>query len=237
MAHIRNAVIFRHSLGDGPGTIADVLSDRGVDMNLIDTFDADKSSFDPFAPDLLVVLGGSCGVYQNDLYPFLKDEMKIVRARIDAGRPVLGICLGAQIIAGSCGERVYVGSNGRELGWYELQINETGRNSPARHFDASLTRVMQLHGDTFDLPPGATLLASTEQYQNQIYSIGTHVLAFQCHVELNARIMKSWCVELAHSASSGSVDLPALRNDTEKFLPLMRDQMRLALNEWLDALA
>ncbi|WP_435640687.1 glutamine amidotransferase-related protein [Micavibrio aeruginosavorus] len=237
MSTIRNATIFRHSMSDGAGTIADVLVDRGADITLIDTFDHDFSGLDPLKPDLLVVLGGACGIYQRDLYPFLNHEIDAVRARIDAGRPTLGICLGAQMIAAACGEDVYKGPRGEELGWHDLALTDAGKNSVARHFDHTATRVMQRHGDTFNLPKRATRLASTVKYENQIYAIENHVLAFQCHVEVTPRIMHSWSVGLAHRAASGDLDLNGLRADTAHWLPKMQAQTRLCLNEWLDQLS
>jgi GMP synthase-like glutamine amidotransferase len=86
-----------------PGTILSVLQNRGIDPRIIFTASEDISNFDPLAPDLLVVLGGAPGVYQSEEYPFLKDEAKVLEKRLAADKPTLGICLGAQLMAGCPG--------------------------------------------------------------------------------------------------------------------------------------
>lgn len=231
---IRNATIFRHSIPDSSGTIGQVLRQRDVDITLVDSFFEPLHHFDPLAPDLLVVLGGACGVYQAEHYPFLKDELNIIRRRLEADRPTLGICLGAQLMAGALGQNVYKGAQGPEIGWYDITVNEEGRASVVRHFDSGFTQVMQWHGDTFDLPPQATLLASSPQYPNQIFSVGKRGMALQCHIEVTPYLLQNWFVGAAHAVHDGRIDLGGLRADTEKWSLIMQSQAELFLNEWLD---
>lgn len=231
---IRNATIFRHSIPDSSGTIGQVLRQRDIDITLVDSFFEPLHHFDPLAPDLLVVLGGACGVYQSDHYPFLKDELNIIRRRLQADRPTLGICLGAQLMAGALGQKVYKGAQGSEIGWHAITMNEKGRDSVVRHFDFDRTHVMQWHGDTFDLPPEATLLATGTNYQNQIFSIGKRAIGLQCHIEVTPYLLQNWFVGAAHAVHDGKVDLPVLQADTEKWSLIMQAQAELFLNEWLD---
>lgn len=234
MNDIKTATVLRHSTAGHSGTITDVLSERGVEITMSDVFDTGLDVENAINTDLLIVLGGECGVYQNDLYPFLKDEMNIIRQRIDAGRRVLGVCLGAQLVATSCGGRAYQGPTGDEIGWRPLVLSDAGKQSMARHLAADLTYVPERHRDTFDLPPGATLLASTQQYENQIFAIGNHVLGFQCHIEVTPYIARDWNVALASAARLGMVDLDVFRADTDKWLGKLQGQARIALNEWFD---
>jgi GMP synthase (glutamine-hydrolysing) len=119
----------------------------------------DLAALNPLTNDQWVVLGGPIGVYEQDAYPFLRDELRLLQARLAAGRPTLGICLGCQLIAQALGGWVYPGSS-KEIGW-KLSMLEAGRTSPLAAF-ADGTPVLHWHGDTFDLPDvrqGAVALA------------------------------------------------------------------------------
>lgn len=231
---IKTATVFRHILDNGPATIAKVLSERDVAITLMDTFEGGLDHFDPLGPDLLVVMGGSCGVYQADDYPFLKDEMRIIKARLQADRPTLGICLGAQLMAASLGARVYKGAQGPELGWFPLVLTEAGRQMEIRHFDPAITPVMQWHGDTFDLPDGAVLLAGTPKFPHQVFQVGQNALALQCHVEVTGPIVRGWSVGAASAVESGDLDLPGLLKDTKQWADIMQKQTERFLRDWLD---
>ena len=127
------------------------------------------------------MLGGPIGIYEVDRYPFLKDELAIIEAAVKKGVPVIGICLGCQALAAVLAARVYPGKQ-KELGWDEMTLTKEGKASPLGAIDG--VRVLNWHGDTFDLPVGATRLASTAITPNQAFTYGPKVLALQFHVEL-----------------------------------------------------
>ncbi len=231
---IRTATIFRHMLDNGPATIASVLRERDVDMTFIDTFADSLDHFDPLAPDLLVVLGGTPGVYQADDYPFLHQERKIIERRLRADRPTLGICLGAQLMAAALGAKVYKAPQGPEIGWLPIHVNDAGQDSAVRYLDADYTRVMQWHGDTFDLPVGAVLLASSDAFPNQAFQWGHNGLALQCHIEVTGKTVKSWGVAAAADVANGTFDLGALTKATDEWSDVMRQQTEIFLHDWLD---
>lgn len=231
-----NVVAFRHTICDGLGSLAGALEKAGADYTYLDTYYQDIADFDALAPDLLIVLGGAPGVYQAALYPFISDEIKAIEKRLAAGLPVLGICLGAQMMAKALGANVYVGEPGPEKGWFPLTVNEAGKNTPVRHLDGSQTSMLHWHGDTFDLPQGATLLASSAQYKNQVYSWGDHGLGLQCHAEVTPTILKSWMVNAAGDVAEGRLDLEKLRRETETHAPGLMTQAERFLLEWLAGL-
>lgn len=231
---IRTATIFRHVLDNGPATIADVLRERDVEIKFIDTFSESIDHFDALSPDLLVVLGGAPGVYQEDDYPFLKQERTIIQKRLEADRPTLGICLGAQLMASALGSKVYPGPKGPEVGWGTIQMTEAGLESALRVLSSDFTRVMQWHGDTFDLPPGAVLLASSDKYANQIFQWGRNGLALQCHIEVTSKIVHAWGVNAAQNVLNGVLDLKKLHADTDEWAGIMQQQAEIFLHDWLD---
>ena len=220
-------------IADGLGSLRDCLNEAGLEIQVIDTYIDDPASFDPLSPGLLIVLGGPCGVYQADLYPFLNAEIKILEKRLAADLPTLGVCLGAQMMAKALGREVYPGKQGREAGWHPLTVNEAGLKTPVRHLDKKYTSMAQWHGDTFDLPQGAALLASSEMYRNQVFSWGRNGMALQCHAEINPQIMGGWLVGAAPAAARNEIDIRKLRAQTQEYGATLVRQTALFMREWL----
>lgn len=230
-----SVVILRHTLHRGRlGNFVSTLERRGFSYRFIECFDADLDDFDALAPELVIVTGGAPGVYQADIYPFLAQEIKILEKRLAADRPTFGICLGAQLMAAALGARVYPGENGIERGWCEVHVTEAGQDTPVRNFDASKTKVMQWHQDTFDLPQGAILLATSKQYQQQAFSYGEKALAVQFHPEMNAHTIKGALAGEAYSAARGTIDVVAMRKETDLYVETMIRQAHQFMDEWLD---
>lgn len=186
------ATIFRHAAYSSLGSLSAVLEKAGMEYRYIDLYREESPDFDPYDPDLLIVLGGSMGVYDVDEFLFLKYEIDILEKRLAEDLPTLGICLGAQLIAKALGSDVFLGEQGREQGWHPLRVLEEGQKTAIRHFDSRHTNMLHWHGDTFDLPEGTTLLASSDQYENQIFCYGENTMAFQCHAEGTADMLQKW---------------------------------------------
>lgn len=181
-------------------------------------------------PDLLAVLGGPIGAYEDDLYPWLKDEIAYIAARLRAQKPTLGICLGAQLMARALGARVYPGP-AKEIGWKPL-ARADGLLAPL-----SGHPVLHWHGDTFDLPQGAVHLASTDICRNQAFSLGRHGLAFQFHPEASGQGFERWLIGHAcEIAATPDVTVAGLRADTARQASTALEKGRQVLCSWLAGL-
>ena len=130
----------------------------------------------------LVVMGGPMGVYETDKYPFLAHECRLIAELIRRERPVLGVCLGAQLLARALGARVFPG-HGPEIGFGSVELTKEGKEDPLFGPSGPSFPVFHWHGDTFELPEGATLLASSTQYPHQAFRFGDYAYALQFHIE------------------------------------------------------
>ena len=221
----------RHVQFEDLGSFAPWFAQSGLQVEYLDAGVDALAGVDVLSPALVVVLGGPIGAYQDALYPFLRDELALIRARLDAGRPLLGICLGAQLIARALGARVYPGP-AVEIGWQGLTLTEAGRASPLAALDGGLTSMLHWHGDTFDLPDGAVRLASTPACANQVFALGAHCLAFQCHPEVDSARLEAWLIGHASELAHHGIDLAALRRDAGMHGERLRQQALQCLAAW-----
>jgi GMP synthase-like glutamine amidotransferase len=169
----------QHVPFEGTGSIEKWLDAAGYAISCTRLFES------PIFPgieefDLLVIMGGPMSVNDESLFPWLVQEKQFIQNAIRAGKRVLGICLGAQLIANAMGSRVY--PNGvKEIGWFPVQALDSGNVSVFR-FPPSL-KVFHWHGETFELPSGAVRLARSEACENQAFQLGTSVIGLQFHIE------------------------------------------------------
>ncbi|KUO57918.1 MAG: hypothetical protein APF80_10040 [Alphaproteobacteria bacterium BRH_c36] len=186
----RRAVALRHVSFEGLAILAPLLETRGYEIEICDAVDIGSQKADIIGADLLIVLGGPVGAYETDCYPFLRDEIDGVAKRLAERRPTLGICLGAQLMAVALGARVYPG-RAKEIGWAPVTLSMHGAASPLTALDGCVS-VLHWHGDTFDLPPAATRLASTPITAQQAFSLGRNALALQFHGETDGTDIEHW---------------------------------------------
>jgi GMP synthase (glutamine-hydrolysing) len=182
-----------------------------------------------------VVLGGPIGVYGQQDYPFLKDEIACIGQRLAARKPTLGICLGAQLMAAALGARVFPGQNGKEIGWSPIQAAPNAH--PPEWFAPLLSpglSVFHWHGDTFDLPKGARYLAKTERYENQAFAIDDFALALQFHPEVTADGLESWYVGHACELHHAGIQVQSLRSAARKYAPALEEAAAQFWKLWLD---
>jgi GMP synthase (glutamine-hydrolysing) len=234
--NVKGALVLTHLSQEGSCSLGRILIERGFRVKTLNVPQKGIDDIDPLKPDLLVVMGGPVGVYQADDYPFIGQEIEILKARLAADKPTIGICLGSQMMAKALGSNVYPGAAGKELGWYPLQVSAAGQDSPARYLDGAHTQMFNWHGDTFDLPEGVELLASSAQYANQIYTHGHNALGLQCHPEVMAQQLQEWFVMFTGQITGPDalVKIETLRAETAEHVGRLNTQAGLFFHEWLD---
>ncbi|NMG39260.1 glutamine amidotransferase [Chelativorans sp. ZYF759] len=230
---VKTVQAIRHIGFEDLGSFAAPLREAGYDIEYIDVAERDPATLDPLGADLLVVLGGPIAVYDHDAYPVVTEEIGLLRARLAADRPTLGICLGAQLMAAALGARVYPGP-AKEIGWSALDLSDTASPNPL----AALrdVPVLHWHGDTFDLPEGSTLLASTALCTNQAFSRGPNVLGLQFHPELLGARFEHWLLGHANELASAGIDPITLRRDAQRYADDLETAGAAMLTDWLSYL-
>lgn len=229
----REALVFQHADHITLGNFEPVLREHGYDIRIVDVTSESIRDIDPAAADLLIVLGGEMGVYEAEQHPHLVDELAFIRARIDAEKPLFGVCLGAQLMAGSLGGRNYKGKK-PDLGYQDIQLTEAGLASPLRHVAG--VGMLEWHGDHFTLPDEATLLGTSVAYPNEAFAIGDFAIGVQFHPEVTAPMHEVWTQNSSDLFAEEGIDPQEWRAMGREKNPAMQVASRAMLSEWLDGL-
>jgi GMP synthase (glutamine-hydrolysing) len=187
-------IVLRHATAEGLGLLANALRDYGVHHRYLDVARGDALPKDIRTVGGVIVLGGPMAAYDAERHPFLQAESAFVEKVIETGRPVLGVCLGAQLIAQVLGARVYAGER-REVGWGPIELTDDGKDDPLFAGLGDSFTVFHMHGDTYELPPDATNLARSPMYEQQAFSLGDTVYGFQFHLEFTEPIIQRLATE------------------------------------------
>ena len=181
---------------------------------------------------LTIILGGPIGVYETEDYPFLIEEIEGLKQRLNANKPTIGICLGAHLIAHALGAKVYAGHQ-KEIGWSPLEIKNLDQN-PLSGLEN--IHVLHWHGDTFDLPSQATLLASSEIYPNQAFAVGNNILALQFHLEINQHSFEKWLIGHTCEIRHAGLSIPQLRQANLDYAEQLESKCRAIIEFFLEKL-
>lgn len=225
----KTALIIRHVPYEGIAGFRDPIEADGYVLDRIDVSDPAFAQMDLTAPDLVIAMGGPMGVYEHEAHPWIACEIDRLRRRLDADRPTLGVCLGAQMLAAALGARVYPGEQ-QEIGFHPVSpvVSETPLDALGN------LPVLHWHGDTFELPRGTEWLARSERCDHQAFRRGNTVLALQFHAEMgiDPRI-DHWIENSADEIAALGLSGPALRAQYDEIGPQCVAAGQEMIRRWL----
>ena len=221
---MRKAVVLKHVEFEGPSRIATLLAERECSIDTRSLYRGDPVPTRLSQDQLLIVMGGPMGVADVDRpeYPFLKRELELLRSCIAIGSPVLGVCLGAQLLAHATGARVYPMQQGDqrmyEVGWAPVRFHHATGDAVLAGIPNEAA-LLHWHGDTFDLPRGAQQLASTDACAQQAFRLGQRSFGLQFHCETSTEDVQAWLAadDGFITAANGEDAASSIRRDTARY--------------------
>ncbi len=227
--------VLQHIYCETPGTISDCLLSAGIDMHFVRTFERNPipSSLDTQAG--LIVMGGPMSVYDHEQFPFLLEEQRLIEKALKDDKPVLGVCLGSQLLAATLGAEVKSGAQ-KEIGWYPVTLAESAaidalwKELPAR-FTA-----YHWHGDVFDLPQGAVSLASSELTPCQGFRYGANAYGFLFHMEVTEKIIKNMVAEFQDELEEQCITADSIIQKTRDYLSELQTVGGKVFQRWAKSL-
>ncbi|MDD5155363.1 MAG: type 1 glutamine amidotransferase [Candidatus Omnitrophica bacterium] len=221
----KEILFIKHIDIEGPGSIEEFFSATGRPLKTVDLSCAGHLPDDLSGIAAVISLGGPMNVYEEGKYPFLKEEDGFLKMALRQGIPILGICLGAQLLAKACGAKVKKATV-EEIGWRSVSLTRSGRGDPLFKGLDSRLDVLQWHQDTFEIPEGGIRLAESGDCLNQAFKIGRNAYGIQFHIEVTARMIESW---LARYSPEGCLELKPeeMLKETRKRKEVFKEQTEI----------
>jgi GMP synthase-like glutamine amidotransferase len=232
----RRVLVLQHAAPEGPGLIARAVEARELAIQIVRSFEGERVPADVGDAVGLVVLGGPMSVHDADRFPYLRQEMKLIEQGMKAGCPVLGVCLGSQLLASVLGARV-VKAPRKEVGWHRVTLNDDGLADPVFKGSESSFMGFHWHGEIFSLPQGATSLARSELTSHQAFRYGTSVYGILFHLEVTQEIIEAMAAAFAAELAELGETTSSLLSDSADHLAPLAERGGRALAVWADFLA
>lgn len=231
---MKTALIIRHVPHEGVAGYRQPIEDAGYDVLRVDVTDPGFATLDLREPDLLIMMGGPMGVYEQERFPWIACQRRRLALRLEADRPTLGVCFGAQMMASALGAEVHLGP-AKEVGFHPVQIHEHAADGPLRHLRE--VPVLHWHGDTFTRPEGVEVLASSRLYEHQAFRRGKNLLALQFHAEMGEDPrFDDWMEQWPEAVVEAGGCPRALRRAHDELGPGAVAAGRAMIADWLTAL-
>jgi GMP synthase (glutamine-hydrolysing) len=230
-------LVFQHVPYEPLGTLDPLLKAAGFRIRYVN-FGRDphqRPSLDKY--EALIILGGPMNAHQIDTHPNLVTEVNVIREAVDSGMSVLGICLGAQLLAISLGGQV-ARNEEREIGWYDVELTAPGRRDAVLSSFSATQSVFQWHEDGISLPDGAVNLATSSACPVQAFRYGEHAYGFQFHLEVDASLVERWLTvpdnQPILAAEAGRIDPQLIRQQTSHRIGALQDLSRVTFSRWIE---
>lgn len=233
---VKPVLVIQNDAKEGAGQLATLIGKHGLEQRTVLGYDTDYDGMRSGDYSALVVLGGAQSAYETEEYPYLTREIALCRDFMDAGKPIAGFCLGAQILARALGGEVVPGAE-KEIGWYDLELTEEGASDPLMEGHPRKLLSYHFHGDRIAEVPGAANLASSDITACQLFRHGDNVYGFQYHAEVDQPLIDVMCRNNADYLASNGFDAETIIAQSEANMPAFERACQQVLNRWIDLAA
>ncbi len=228
--------VLQHSENETLGSISKALERFGIDYHYVRSFMGQPVPREMGDAAGLILLGGPMGVYEQEKYPYLADEMRLIEKALHEERSVLGVCLGSQLLASTLGADVGKGAR-REVGWHCVKLTEASIYDRLYKGLPNSFMAFHWHGDVFDLPKDAVALASSEWTEHQAFRYGDRAYGFLFHMEVTAEIIRALVATFPDEIEEAEADSNDIVRNIGRHLPtLQREIGGPVLERWADLL-
>ncbi len=227
--------VLQHHPAENLGAIAQALEAAALAWQYVRVFDGHPVPKDMKGAGWLIVMGGPESVYQLDRFPYLRDEIALIESALAAGRPVLGVCLGSQLLAAALGANVRRAAH-REIGWYPVRMQAAANSDRLMRGLPAEFVAAHWHSDVFDLPAGAVALASSELTEVQAFRHGTNAWGLLFHAEMTERIIAALVSEFGEGLRRAGIDGDAILAEAPRHLPHLRRLAETVFGRWAAAI-
>lgn len=231
----RSVLVVQHALEETAGSILEVLEGRAIEPVVVRSFAGAPVPRELGRHEGLILMGGPQSVYEQDRYPYLTDELRLIEDALRAGRPVMGICLGSQLLAEALGGRVTKGAR-KEIGWHRVTMSDAGLIDPIWKGVESSFVAFHWHGDVFSLPDGAASIARSELTEHQAFRHGTSAYGILFHLETTQELVEQMVRAFDEELRAADVDPARVLREAEQHLPALALRGREVFEAWASLL-
>lgn len=228
---MRRILVLQHIHCETPGLIADSLQARGGQLHVIRSDEGQPVPAAMGDAAALVVMGGPMGVYEQERYPFLRDEIRLLQDALAASKPILGVCLGSQLLAAALGAPVMPGPR-KEIGWHRVSLTADAASDRVFGGVAGSFAALHWHGDVFELPRGAVSLASSALTRHQAFRYGANAYGILFHMELTGAMLEQWVTSFADELRAAAVSGGDILGKAREHLPALHAIGRGVFDRW-----
>jgi GMP synthase (glutamine-hydrolysing) len=229
-----SVLVIQHAAPETPGILGDVLRGRRIPIEVVHTHEGAAVPGSVAGRRGLVVMGGPMGVYEQSIHPHLGDEIRLIRAALDAEIPVFGVCLGSQLLAAALGARVAPAT--REIGWFPVELTGAAAGDSLWNGIETPFTPFHWHGDAFDLPPGAVHLARSERTPLQAFSFGGRAYGTLFHLEVQEPMVRAMAAAFDGELASSGVDRDVMIAGAGVAVRALRRTADTVFGRWADLL-
>ncbi|MBC7428502.1 MAG: type 1 glutamine amidotransferase [Bacteriovorax sp.] len=237
---MRKVLVFQHVAHKILGTLNPTLKERGLNIRYVNYERTPDEHPSVQKYNGLIILGGHMGVYEAETYKHIKVEMQVIEEALKKNIPILGICLGAQLLAHVLGADVRK-TKEKEVGWCDIDLTKEGKSDPLLSHFTPKEKIFQLHGDTFDIPKSAVHLASSDLCSGQAFRYGEKVYGLQFHLEADQAMILRWLDNPRNQeeifSTHDKVSVEKIRNETEMHIDHSMDLSAKTFDKFIDLFA